>query len=405
VAFIMTDISDKSLLPAGMRDVLPPDAAFEADAVGRLIDLFAARGYERVKPPLLEFEETLLAGNGSAVSGQTFRLMDPDSHRMMALRPDMTLQVARIASTRLKRRPRPLRLCYSGQVLRVKGSQLRSERQFGQVGAELIGAAGAAADAEVILMGVEALVEAGVRRLSVDIGMPTLVSALLAGRGVEPATLDRLRAALDRKDAFAVAALGPALGAGPGGNLGAALSAMLAAAGPAAGTLAALAGLELPPAAAAEREGLTEVVRRVSDGLAEIDADDVKLTVDPVENRGFDYHTGANFTFFAGGVRGELGSGGRYRTGGEGPGDAEPATGLTLFTDTLLTALPRPVPGRKIYVPLGATPAIARRLRREGWITVAALSADADPAAAARAMGCGHVWDARKAVPVKIGKL
>jgi ATP phosphoribosyltransferase regulatory subunit len=398
----MTDISDKSLLPAGMRDVLPPDAAFEADAVSRLVGRFVACGYERVKPPLLEFEETLLAGNGSALGGQTFRLMDPDSHRMMALRPDMTLQVARIASTRLRRRPRPLRLCYSGQVLRVKGSQLRSERQFGQVGAELIGAASAAADAEVILMGIEALVEAGVRRLSVDIGMPTLVPALLTGRGVEPAMLDRLRLALDRKDSAAVAALGPALGAGPDRNLGATLSAMLAAAGPAADALAALAKLDLSPAAAAERDGLAEVVRRITDGLAECGAGDVKLTVDPVENRGFDYHTGASFTFFAGGVRGELGSGGRYRTGGNGLGDAEPATGLTLFTDTLLAAVPRPAPGRRIYVPYGATAAIARRLRREGWITVAALSADPDPAVAARAMGCGHVWDVRKAAPVEI---
>lgn len=400
----MTDIADKSLLPAGMRDVLPPDAAFEADVVARLVDGFVARGYERVKPPLLEFEETLLAGNGAAVSGQTFRLMDPDSHRMMALRPDMTLQIARIASTRLKRRPRPLRLCYSGQVLRVKGSQLRSERQFGQVGAELIGVEGATADAEVILMGVEALIEAGVQRLCVDVGMPPLVPALLAGLNVEPAMLSRLRMALDRKDAAAVAALGSALGSGSGKDPAKMLSIMLASAGPAVDALSALAELKLPPNAAAEREVLAEVVRRVSDGLAEINAGDVILTVDPVENRGFDYHTGVSFTFFAGGVRGELGSGGRYRTSGIGASDAEPATGLTLFADTLLAALPRPVPGRRIYVPLGATSSIARRLRREGWITVAALGDDADPAATARAMGCDHVWDTRKSAPIEISQ-
>ncbi|MBM3582598.1 MAG: ATP phosphoribosyltransferase regulatory subunit, partial [Alphaproteobacteria bacterium] len=224
----MTDnIADKSLLPAGIRDVLPPDATFEAEAVGRLIDRFALHGYERVKPPLLEFEETLLAGNGAALGDQTYRLMDPESRRMMALRPDMTLQVARIAATRLGRRARPLRLCYSGQVLRVKGTQLRPERQFGQVGAELIGAASAAADVEVILMGIEALIDAGVQRLGVDIGMPTLVPALLAERKIAPVSLDRLRLALDRKDAAAVAELGPSLGAGPGGNLGETLSRML----------------------------------------------------------------------------------------------------------------------------------------------------------------------------------
>jgi ATP phosphoribosyltransferase regulatory subunit len=391
----MTESMDKGLLPAGLRDVLPPDAGFEADVVGHLIALFTSHGYERVKPPLLEFEENLLAGNGAAVSGQTFRLMDPDSHRMMALRPDMTPQVARIAATRLKRRPRPLRLCYAGQVLRVKGTQLRSERQFGQVGAELIGATSAAADAEVILLGVEALIEVGVRRLSVDIGMPTLVPALLAGRKLDSAVLERLRLALDRKDAAAVAALSGTVG----GHLADTLGALLTSAGPSAATLAALAKLDLPPAAAAERTSLSEVVRRVADGLAEIGADSVSLTVDPVENRGFEYHTGANFTFFAAGVRGELGSGGRYRAG-NGLAEAEPATGLTLFTDTLLAALPQPAPARRLYLPFDVRATEARRLRREGWVTVAALGPDADPAATARALGCGYVWDKGQSVPV-----
>src|SRR3546814_11888566 len=88
-----------------------------------------AQGYERVKPPLLEFEEALLTGAGTAVASQTFRLMDPVSQRMMGLRADMTPQVARIATTRLKKAPRPLRLCYGGQVLQVRGSQLRPDRK------------------------------------------------------------------------------------------------------------------------------------------------------------------------------------------------------------------------------------------------------------------------------------
>src|SRR5690606_35936945 len=106
---------------------------------------------ERVKPPLIEFEDGLLSGPGAAVAADTFRLMDPVSQRMMAIRADMTLQVARIAATRLRNQPRPLRLSYAGQVLRVAGTQLRPERQFGQAGVELIGAACPAADAEVAL--------------------------------------------------------------------------------------------------------------------------------------------------------------------------------------------------------------------------------------------------------------
>ncbi len=93
--------NNRALLPAGLRDLLPPDAETEASAVEALMEVFAAHGYQRVKPPLLEFEDSLLAGSGAAVAEQTFRLMDPDSQRMMGLRADTTPQVARIATTRL----------------------------------------------------------------------------------------------------------------------------------------------------------------------------------------------------------------------------------------------------------------------------------------------------------------
>ncbi len=140
----MTDASRKALLPAGLQDLLPPDAAREAAAVEASMDCLAAHGYDRVKPPLIEFEESLLAGPGAAMAPQTFRLMDPVSQRMMGVRADITVQIARIAESRLHRAERPLRLCYAGEVLRVKGDALRPERQFAQVGAELIGAGGPA---------------------------------------------------------------------------------------------------------------------------------------------------------------------------------------------------------------------------------------------------------------------
>ena len=70
----MTESGERALLPPGMNDLLPPDAAFEAATVESLIAAFAAQGYERVKPPLLEFEETLLGGAGASMGGQTFRL-------------------------------------------------------------------------------------------------------------------------------------------------------------------------------------------------------------------------------------------------------------------------------------------------------------------------------------------
>ena len=107
------DPINPALLPAGLRDLLPPDAETEAASVEALMEVFAAHGYARVKPPLLEFADSLLAGAGGAVAEQTFRLMDPDSQRMMGLRADTTPQVARIAATRLATASRPLRLSYA----------------------------------------------------------------------------------------------------------------------------------------------------------------------------------------------------------------------------------------------------------------------------------------------------
>ena len=103
----MTNSVEKALLPAGLQDLLPPDAAHEAAILERLVSAFASFGYERVKPPLMEFEDTLLLGAGRAVAKESFRLMDPVSQRMMALRAENTPQVAPIAATRLQSEPRP----------------------------------------------------------------------------------------------------------------------------------------------------------------------------------------------------------------------------------------------------------------------------------------------------------
>ena len=93
------DPPNPALLPAGLRDLLPPEAETEAASVEAIMDVFASHGYQRVKPPLLEFEDSLLSGSGAAVADQTFRLMDPESQRMMGVRADTTPQVARIAAT------------------------------------------------------------------------------------------------------------------------------------------------------------------------------------------------------------------------------------------------------------------------------------------------------------------
>jgi ATP phosphoribosyltransferase regulatory subunit len=372
--------NNPALLPAGLRDLLPPDAETEASAVASLMDIFAAHGYQRVKPPMLEFEESLLAGSGAAVSEQTFRIMDPDSRRMLGLRADTTPQVARIATTRLATAPRPLRLSYAGQCLRVRGTQLAPDRQIAQAGIELIGNDSPAADAEIVLVGAEALASVGLQRVSFDLTLPSLAPALLDAAGIVGPERSALARALDRKDAASVAR--------HGGVLAGALTELLLAAGPATRALEALRAADLPPAA-------RRLACRLADTVAEIRAraPHLRLTIDPVEFRGFRYETGVCVTIYAPGRHEELGRGGRYVCG-----EAEPAIGLTLLPDAMLRAAPPRRARPRVFVPLGADRDRLAGLRREGFATVAALAEHADDEAEARRLGCAHILRGGRAV-------
>ena len=371
-----------ALLPAGLHDELPPRAAQEAMVIARLMAACEGYGYERVKPPLVEFEDSLLSGPGQSLARQTFRVMDPQSRRMMGVRADMTVQVARIAATRLAQAPRPLRLSYAGQVLRVAGTQLRGERQFTQAGYELIGTADLAGDAEVVRIAAEALAALGVEHLSVDLTMPAYVPTVCKGLGLDAGAAQAARDLLDLKDAAGITALG--------GDAAEVLSAILAAAGPARPALERLGDLGLGGEAEQMRSDLEDLTGRLESALP-----DLALTVDPGEYRGFEYETGVGFTFFARGVRGELGRGGRYRLQ-----NGESAVGASVYLDSILRSLPAPVPGRRVFVPAGTDPASSSALRAEGWFTVAGMSEGTGDAVEAARLGCTHIFQGGEARPL-----
>ena len=385
----MNEPPNKGLLPEGLHDVLPPDAAFEADVTGDLVAYFASHGYERVKPPLIEFEESLLSGVGAATMRDTFRLMDPISRHMMGVRPDMTVQVARIAATRLGQAPRPLRLCYAGQVLRAHGDQIQPERQLGQAGAELIGSAAATADVEVVRLALESLSGIGIVGITVDLNMPTLISALVTDLELDKASAEGLREALDRKDVDAVAAAGD--------EVARVVVPLLDVVGPVEEALPAMEKLVLPAAAAGERDSFLQTTRLIAEELS-----NVRLTVDPVETRGFEYHCGVTFTLFARSERGELGWGGRYLVDGAdgGKDNAESATGFTLFMGAIMGALPRPQTSNRVYLPLGTPPAAAAGLCGEGWVVVGGLEEVTDVRVEARRMNCPYVLFDDKVVSI-----
>lgn len=332
----MTD-SSLALLPNGLMDLLPPDAEKEAQAIHTLMTLFGKLNYLRVKPPLVEFEESLLApGPGQALTRQTFRLMDPVSQRMMGVRADVTAQISRIASSRLAQEERPLRLAYAADVLRVNGTQLRPERQFCQVGCELIGEDTVKADAEIALIALKGLTEIGIKDITIDLTVPSMMEQVFAAHPVSDEVRAQLKEALARRDYEAINPMES--------DLHQTLVQLMGCVGPAQEALQSLLDVMLPKTAADYVIILKDVYEELKKALTAFGiADAVSITLDAVEHKGFEYHKGVSFTLFSKDVRGELGSGGRYLTGDES------ATGFTLYMDTIRHALPDMAIANKAY--------------------------------------------------------
>jgi ATP phosphoribosyltransferase regulatory subunit len=356
------------LLPEGLRDRLPPQAEAGSRLLHRVIGAIGRYGYARVSPPLAEFEEGLVGQLKSAGARDLLRFVDPVSQRTLALRPDITAQVGRIAATRLGHRPRPLRLAYGGPVLKLRATQLRPERELTQAGAELIGTDSLAAVIEVLSVAVEALEVAGVTGITVDLTLPDLVETLAAGAMPLPADkIDAARDMLDAKDAGGLAALGADV-----------YLPFIEAAGPVGPALAKLRAIEGAQALDKRLEAIEAIVAAIGDR--------VTLTLDPTERHGFEYQTWIGFSLFGEGLSGEIGRGGSY-TIIHPDGAEEKAIGFSIYIDPLVDVGLGAVEHRRVFLPLGTDPAIGAALRAEDWVTVAAL-ADQDEAAA---LGCTHI--------------
>lgn len=362
------------LLPEGLSDRLPPQAEASARLARRVLDTVAMHGYERVMPPLAEFEETLVGRLKAMRAQDLLRVVDPVSGRSLALRPDMTAQVGRIAATRLAAAPRPLRLSYAGPVIRLKANQLRPERERMQVGAELIGSDSVAAAVEIVHVAIEALQAAGVTGITVDFTLPDLIDLLAAGPlPLDVGAIEAVRSELDAKDAGALAAIGPAA---------AAYLPLIEATGPFHAAMERLEALSTRLGGAIDSRiaGLRAIAKPIGW--------DINLTLDPTERHGFEYQRWFGFSIFAEGYTGEIGRGGSYFIT-RADGSDEPAMGFSLYPDPLIDAGLGGERPRRLFLPLGHDPVHAAALRAEGWHTVAALTEREDGAK----LRCSHWLD------------
>ncbi|MHB8473799.1 MAG: ATP phosphoribosyltransferase regulatory subunit [Gammaproteobacteria bacterium] len=321
--------SNRWLLPEGIDEVLPLQAARLERLRRQLLDLYAGWGYELIMPPFIEYLDSLLTGTGNDLDLQTFKLTDQLTGRMMGVRADMTPQAARIDAHRLQR-DTPVRLCYLGTVLRTRPDGFAGSRSPLQVGAELFGHAGVESDLEILALMLETLDATGVQGAHIDLGHVGIYRSLLREAALPPETAGLLFDALQRKARVEIESL----------LADAAISET------ARIQLAALAelngGAECLDAADKVLRGAPADVHAALDNLRRLVAGLAKrrpalpVHLDLAELRGYHYHTGAVFAAFVPGHGKAAVQGGRYDDIGRVFGRARPATGFSADLKTLM---------------------------------------------------------------------
>jgi ATP phosphoribosyltransferase regulatory subunit len=320
---------DRWLLPDGVEELLPTQAARAEQLRRQLLDLYCSWGYDLVVPPLLEFTDSLLIGLGRDVDLLTFKVTDQLSGRSMGIRADITPQVARMDAHSLHREG-PVRLCYAGSVLHTRPKSLLASRSPIQIGVEFFGDAGLASDSEVVLLMLETLRVANLSGITLDLGHVGIYRALVHAAQLAEADELELFDALQRKASAEITAVLDRSVTQPQLR----------------GWFDALVRLR------GDREVLVQARQLLADAPADVGAaideliavadlvaarlPDVALYFDLSELRGYHYHTGLVFAAFASGWGQAIANGGRYDHIGEVFGRARPATGFSTDLKALI---------------------------------------------------------------------
>lgn len=343
------------------------DAARKRGMENELARLFLSWGYQEVITPTFEYYETLRASAPETADDSTFRFFDR-SGRMLALRPDMTTPIARVAVMRMRERPLPLRLFYLANVFRQEETQAGRQCEFYQAGVELLGAGGVAADAEVVALAVEALLAAGLSDFQVCLGQVDFISGIMAEAGLDAATAHKVKQALIERNMVGLGELLAESGIEPcNRDL-----------------------LQQLPMLHGKMDMLRNVRQRVKNQISQAALDNLAEIYHLLEKYGidryvmfdlgiirdFEYYTGMVFETYTTGLGYPICGGGRYDRMAGSFGREQPATGFALGIERILLALERQGldatnPTQTVYVGwagsnLPQAIAAVKRLREDG---------------------------------------
>lgn len=314
--------------PRGFRDVLPYEASRRERIVEKVKDTFSVWGYHPVELPLLEDDEVLKMGG--MLPSTPFKLFDRDG-RLLVLRSDVTLPIARMAATKLVEPNVELRLRYTAPVFREQETFMGRSRQFTQLGIECIGKSGISADAEVLALLCATIEALKLQDAVVAVGSVKPLTALLEATGKDAAWQERVLDFFHRSDfvGYADFLSNEELDI------------------PVKQALLELPRIKGEQSALVELEGLlaqagcgSGVVSYLQDVLAAVRGRGMTTTIifDFSVMSSFDYYSGIVFDAFVPGVGSSLGGGGRYDNALEKFGVGAPAAGFALSLEAIQAA-------------------------------------------------------------------
>ena len=352
------------LLPENIQDMLP-DEAWRIEGMRRdVLELLRLSGYQLVAPPLLEYVESLLINDSTDMDLRSFKLVDQLSGRTLALRADITPQVARIDAHLLNRQG-ITRLCYSGSVLHTQPSGLMRTREPLQIGAELYGHSDLESDLEVQRLMLKSLALLGIQGVHLDLGHVAVFRALVKHSEIDNGLESALFNALQSKDIPGLKLLVSSLP----GDVQAALLSLPELYG----------GIEVLQLARRVLPHSVELLKALDE--LELAATQLRplaqnIGIDLAELRGYHYHSGMVFAAYHAGSHDAIAVGGRYDDLGKSFGRARAATGFSMDLRQLHGLLGKQSMPKGILAPHRNDIALDKmisELRRQGQIVVVDL--------------------------------
>ena len=322
-------------LPQGVKDFGPVKAESLRKIETGLLEEFSCWGYRKVVTPLFEHLDTLSLGIGENFKHRLMKFVDPHTGEIVVLRPDITPQIGRMVATRLRDYKYPLRLCYSGRVVRYEEKGSGKEREVFQLGCELAGLEAGEGDSEIIALSVKSLNRLGLKNITLNLGHVGVLDAILAHAGD---VKDELVSALLKKDQERIDNI-----VGPSGIPGDIKEVLL--------SLSDYYGDAGVLRRAAKIESFRPWVEEILSVLAVLEEYKVEcdILVDLVEVKGFDYYTGVTFEVLSSATPDSLVTGGRYDGLTQCFGHSVPAAGFAIDAEVLMSSTKNSVDDNQVH--------------------------------------------------------